>query len=691
MSKRMKGFVACGLMACLLVLTGVFAVYKVSKPQAVFATELKLQTFESLDGMSLGALTTAEGVRKNLMPVIRGSLRAMDHTLTEDEESTLIAEIVKRLRAESDVGNIEFDVDGNLTDLSKSYVSNAVSDAVAYALPLLDMQTTISRSDYTQILDMQNSMDALKKSNEELKSMINTINQTMSVQTSSGSSNSNKSSNDGGTKQTEIVSSSYSDKMDALYTELLARIVYNRKTGDKLTKDTADIYDIISNLNYSQQDALNQVSDAMGQIKSLTSTVQNVQNTSTTNSSSVESLQQQITQVQDNINTSITDVTNEITNTSEASTTQFTNRIETLQFSVNNSFESMQNQLNSDMNNLKSSMDSADSKTASDLQNVQNTLNTKMDSVKSDLTSRIDKETAKLTNNLASTKSELQTSLDLKYAELQGQDAELKRKLESDKQELDKTILKLKEDLNTDIQTKYDELTDTINTNLIEMQTKDKELVDALEETRKNLVDSLNDTKIELTNQINTVDADLQQTKASLEGTQEALTAVTDRVTVNEQNITDICTQIQTIVQNYDAEIANLWSRIDSNTTELANLKSRMEQFMLSADQHYKVDMVPGFTIAAGDWAVNGVDATYVIKHKFVKDCYLAEVNYGQQYDITPGYGVDEVAGTVTITIPATQVQNIIVESVVCYHIVSDDVGRSAGEITDPGNVNIGN
>ena len=230
MSKHVKGIVACCLMACLLILTGVFAVYKVSKPQAVFATELKLQTFESLDGMSLGALTTTEGVRKNIMPVIRGSLRAMNHTLTEEEETQLIAEIVKRLKAEADVGNIEFDVDGNLTDLSKSYVSNAVSDAVAYALPLLDMHTTISRSDYTQILDMQNSLDALKKSNEELKSMINTINQTMNLQTGSDSSN----GGDGGTKQTEIVSSSYSDKMDALYTELLARIVYNRKTGDKL-------------------------------------------------------------------------------------------------------------------------------------------------------------------------------------------------------------------------------------------------------------------------------------------------------------------------------------------------------------------------------------------------------------------------------------------------------------------------
>ena len=252
--------------------------------------------------------------------------------------------------------------------------------------------------------------------------------------------------------------------------------------------------------------------------------------------------------------------------------------------------------------------------------------------------------------------------------------------------DLQQQISKNLDDLNKTISNNVDDLNKTIAGNKTELSNKiDKtkeEMTKSIEDT-KNELNTTIDTKVtELNQTITALDqklsASIDDTNASLAQTKADLTAVTTRVTNAEASITNINQQITDLTAKYDTAIQKLWDQVNANSADIKALQSRLNAFIASANGHYKVDMVPGFTITAAQWKASGSNVTYTFTHKYLKNCTVVDVDYASQYDISPTYSTNASAGTITITIPASQAQNISIADIMCYHLIDDDKGKDA-------------
>ena len=367
--KNQKKRIGLGCLALVaMVVIAVFAIPMFSKPQTVFATELKLQTFDSLDGLSLEALTSPNGVQQYIMPVVEGSLSAMNYTLSSDERNALVADIVKRLKAEVEAGNIEFGDDGNLTDLSKGYVSNAVADSVSYILPTIDMESTVNGgSEYSQIINMQNTLVALEASNQSLSNTIELVNDAMKSVTASQQA------------QIGTIDSTLTERMDALYTELLAKITYNTKTGKQLTSDVRDIQDILDELSRTQQQTLDKLATATANLQELSESMDKLQQSNSSFQANFKEITQQIEQVRKTLASTQNDFSTSQTENVRNLTEQFNTQIENLTVTMNSGLTALETQLNTNVTEIRTYIDESNSKAAADLAQVQTELNSKIE------------------------------------------------------------------------------------------------------------------------------------------------------------------------------------------------------------------------------------------------------------------------------------------------------------------------
>ena len=191
------------------------------------------------------------------------------------------------------------------------------------------------------------------------------------------------------------------------------------------------------------------------------------------------------------------------------------------------------------------------------------------------------------------------------------------------------------------------------------------------------LTEAIENAKIEINQTISSIQSQLQANidaaNSRIDAADQAIAALTERVTITEDNITSINTQISQMSEKYDKAIQELWIQVNANTADIKALSARLDAFIASSDGHYKVDMIPAFTIPSSSWTTEGSNAVYTVTNDFLVDCVVAEVDYDAQYDITPTYIVDSQAGTLKILIPSSQAQTVTVSDIICYHIASDD------------------
>ena len=273
----------------------------------------------------------------------------------------------------------------------------------------------------------------------------------------------------------------------------------------------------------------------------------------------------------------------------------------------------------------------------------------------------------------------------------------MNKTIAGNKAELNSTITDVQKDLQQQISKNLDDLNKTISNNVDDLNKtiagNKTELSNKIDKTKEEMTKSIEDTKNELNTTIDTkvtelnqtitaldqkLSASIDDTNASLAQTKADLTAVTTRVTNAEASITNINQQITDLTSKYDTAIQKLWDQVNTNSADIKALQSRLNAFIASANGHYKVDMVPGFTITAAQWKASGSNVTYTFTHKYLKNCTVVDVDYASQYDISPTYQVNSDAGTLTITIPASQAQNISIADIMCYHLIDDDKGKDA-------------
>lgn len=695
------------LLSVVLMITLVCGVifYTVQKPEVTLATEVKLRTYDTLnqnEPMNESDLRDTESIKKWAMPIVEGTLKAEKRTLNDEEYQKVLNAVVKTLNDTVDAGNIDIQADGTLTDLSKSYVANAVANAIAYALPEEDLKSTVdgSTTQYKQILDIQKALNALDNSNQTLKKTVSAINNTYQNSSTDTSS------------QIHAVDTSLTEKLDALETELLAQIHYNKKTGDRLTKDVSDIQDILDSITSTQNECLSQVKTALANIKTLTTNVSDlakadeetkkqlkeITNNITSVTTQIDKTQQQFTNL---LNTKVKNLTDSQEALKQEITTNISKTQTSLQTLVDNRVTELTTKLTGSIDTLRKDTDSNDQKANTALNQTETTIRNEITSSKESLTKIIQQNVTQLTENMSSTKSELQQKIDKNYTDITNkQDAdkkELSDKQDADKAELNSTITDVQKDLQQQISKNLDDLNKTISNNVDDLNKtiagNKTELSNKIDKTKEEMTKSIEDTKNELNTTIDTKVTELSQTitvldqkltasiddtNASLAQTKADLTAVTTRVTNAEASITNINQQITDLTSKYDTAIQKLWDQVNTNSADIKALQSRLNAFIASANGHYKVDMVPGFTITAAQWKASGSNVTYTFTHEYLKNCTVVDVDYASQYDISPTYSINSSAGTITITIPASQAQNISIADIMCYHLIDDDKGKDA-------------
>lgn len=695
------------LLSVVLMITLVCGVifYTVQKPEVTLATEVKLRTYDTLnqnEPMKESDLRDTESIKKWAMPIVEGTLKAEKRTLNDEEYQKVLNAVVKTLNDTVDAGNIDIQADGTLTDLSKSYVANAVANAIAYALPEEDLKSTVdgSTTQYKQILDIQKALNALDNSNQTLKKTVSAINNTYQNSSTDTSS------------QIHAVDTSLTEKLDALETELLAQIHYNKKTGDRLTKDVSDIQDILDSITSTQNECLSQVKTALANIKTLTTNVSDlakadeetkkqlkeITNNITSVTTQIDKTQQQFTNL---LNTKVKNLTDSQEALKQEITTNISKTQTSLQTLVDNRVTELTTKLTGSIDTLRKDTDSNDQKANTALNQTETTIRNEITSSKESLTKIIQQNVTQLTENMSSTKSELQQKIDKNYTDITNkQDAdkkELSDKQDADKAELNSTITDVQKDLQQQISKNLDNLNKTISDNVDDLNKtiagNKTELSNKIDKTKEEMTKSIDDTKNELNTTIDTKVTELNQTitaldqkltasiddtNASLAQTKADLTAVTTRVTNAEASITDINQQITDLTAKYDTAIQKLWDQVNVNSADIKALQSRLNAFIASANGHYKVDMVPGFTITAAQWKASGSNVTYTFTHEYLKNCTVVDVDYASQYDISPTYSINSSTGTITIKIPASQAQNISIADIMCYHLIDDDKGKDA-------------
>lgn len=674
--KRTKKIAIICLALVVAVVTAVVTTQLIYKPQTVLATELKLETYDSLDGVSIEDLTSLNGVQQYIIPIIEGSLSAAGYTLAATEKQALVEDITTRLKAEVEAGNIECDDAGNLTDLSKGYISNAVSDAVSYVLPTIDMESPITGgSDYSQIINMQKTLKALEESDESLIAMIQTVNDALKNTTSAQQA------------QIDTIDATLTDKMNALYTELLVKNTYNTKTGERLSSDVRDIQDIIIDLSTTQQQIVTKLDVAMARLETLAVNIDTLQSSNDSLQMSFDDISAEIEEIRLELTTNRQELADFQDKTTSSLTNQFNTQIASLTSSMNSGLDILANQLSTRVQEIRTSIDASNTTAAANLTKTQTELTEKIELTRTELNTLISTESARLNDELASTKSDLQTEIDQKYLELTSKDNEIEAKMAADKSELEKEIDNLESELATEIENKYTELSDTMNAKFEELAATDTELAMAIETTKNDLTTALETAKQNLSNDIEVAKS---ETNSKIDEVNTAVNNKIDDTTETLNNKIDasnetLNSKVDDAITTHDTQVQELWGQVNTNTSDVSDLQSRLNTFVLSADTHYKVDVIPGQTIKTDSWKTDGDNVTYTIKHKYAKNAAVVELDYAQQYDITPSYAVNDKTGEITITIPATQKQDVVLTDIICYHVVEDDTWEdsSAQESND--------
>ena len=706
--------------------------FTLNKPQTTLAMEMKLRTYEALnqnEPMTMQDLEDLSKIRTWALPIIEGTLKSQKRDLSAEELQKVLEATATTLQNTVAAGNIEMNPDGTLTDLSKSYVSNAVANAIAYALPEIDLQSTVdgSTTQYKQILDMQKVLLTLKEDNDTLsKSVSNVNNMYQEFSTSSGDN-------------IHIVDSALRDKMDALYTELQAQISYNKDTGKKLTKDVTDIQDIIDDLLLTQQKAALQIESAQKDITNLFNVTNELSRSDTEIQTKVEQLGNEVTvannavissqkTIEELIGTNVQTLTTEQTQVRQELINTITETQRLLQNSIDSGITEVGNKLQHNIASVKKDADTSDSKTSESLNNLNKELSAEINKTRNEMTINLSQNVNNIITNLTNTRSELQTTINQNYEEittnlnkteekLSSQQAadkeeltnkqnadkeELTNKQNADKEELTDFINDVNAELQNQITTNLNDLTNTINSKCAELNAElsakinanDEKTTKALDKLNKDLTSTIDTVKTDLTSKINSevttlngtvtaLDTKLQRINGELASAIEAeKNARTEENTKIRGEMTTQINSVNNTITNlkagYDTSISSMQSAISGNQADISSLSSRVNAFISSADGHFKVDMVPGFTIARGAWKVSGSNATYLYTHEYLKSTSVVEVDYASQYDLSPSYYVNDAAGSITITIPASQVADITVADIMCYHIFQDDQPASA-------------
>lgn len=623
-----------GVASILVVAIAIAALFYARQPEEVaFATEVKLRAYEALSDdtniITAADLSDDQKVRDWTMQIIKETTANTKNGLSEADFDKIADRAVETLRVTIEAGNIEF-IDGQLTDLSKAYISNAVANAISYEAPHADLKSTVDsgNTQYQQVIDMQKTLNALKSSNEALSESVNSlyaiyglVDETASNIGNSSDVSSNNTSQ--GTSKTDsqdvpVMKPNQSvnatignndlraleQKVEAYYTQLLAEIHANSATGETPASNDSDTMVTINELTDTQSQMLTQISIAVTDIEGLTNNVTSINSSVDGINDTIVTIQESITKVQANVDVAQKD----------------------LQASIDAAKAELQK---ADKDN-KDALERADADNKSELQKLieKNTseLQANLDKNTKELNDKVDSNAEKTEKDLADNKKatedadkKLQDQIDKNLADVNKAMDELQKLME----EGDNANKQALEEAKKDLQEKLDILKETLSQDISNLakDTQDKfddlkaiiaELERALRSEDEQIRQALAAAKEELNRQANELDERLSAEIAQKE--QERVTADKDLQDQIDRNLSDVnksMQDLQELMEEGDAANKQALDEAKKDLQEkLETLHSTLSQDIsnLAKDTQDKFEDIKAI-IAALEKALRGEDA----------------------------------------------------------------------------------
>lgn len=190
-----------------------------------------------------------------------------------------------------------------------------------------------------------------------------------------------------------------------------------------------------------------------------------------------------------------------------------------------------------------------------------------------------------------------------------------------------------------------------------------KEARDSIKQTLDEFISSTNGHIQTINGSLGTLDAGLKNTS---------------------KDLTDVAAELRALIKANSDSIAALAETVEGNSDDIVELRQQVYQYMTASDSHSKIDSIKDVTVLCSGiadtasqqyvWASNGDGTSSVtIQSEFFLSATFVQVNYAANYDIEPIYSLDETTGTFKITVPDTQLRDINIDTIVIFHVVSEN------------------
>lgn len=719
--KKFLAFAGCVVIALALLFTGGYTYMRlnVEKTTADLGSIVKLGVYNGMNASVEQALfnNQTDAVSDWAVAIVDQTLEGTDQKLTDEERERVKSKVNDLVEETIKSGNIVFNDDNQITDLSKSYLANAVSSAVAYMTGIGDEVTILDAGNayYERIVGMQAAMSQLEASNNALVKSVNSMNSLLQQVDGIDS---------GLLGDAMLDEDAIAADLDAKYTDAYAKAVNaaddadgaNGEGGSNGSNGAGGSGNEGSNgagLNGSGSNGSNGSNSSNGTNGSeFGNSGSNGTNSSGSNGSNGNNSNGTSGANGSNgssgANSNNTNSSNGTSGANGSNGSNGTNGAD----GAGVDLEAILDGLGTDAEAIQKLREAIEALSA-EQQNILNQLQSNSEQITeivTQLTSNTEliKSNSTEIDNLKSALSTLQNDLNETTTSIENAKTELGNTIESTKSELDSTIDSAKNELqsnidktNSDLDSAKTELNSTIDTTKSELtstiEADKKELSENIDNTKNELIENLSKINEDLQKDIADKKADSDQKIESLqnalqnfsEQTADTFEKVEDQIEQLGQSMLDLEEALNAKIDGVESNLlekmeemgVSLTEMINDNTSAIDNMRELVSLYMTSADGRLKVATIHDVAVRSTEWQSLGDGrSSAVIKNPSLVGAYNVQVNYAIQYNLDPTYSVNAETGELTITISSGCVQNVTIDSIIILYFSDENTLDAVSE-----------
>ena len=702
MRKKIKiGAMTVGGFLLCVAFVGLFIFSKSKGNDMKFSDELKLNAFNEIDSdVSNGIL------EHKLIDTTNWAMAVIDRTFSENgtemsgEERRNVELSVRNLLYELFNGNmIQRDENGRMSDLSKAYVANVLSEAVMTNVHGMDTSDILAagNSMYTKVLDITETIETVKKNEESLCNLAWDINDLMVLLSGDTAS---------GIDEKEIAK-----KLRAYQTNLLT-LAYEKNTADG--RDGFDGVDGMNGMDgYNGTAGLNGIDGYNG-----TAGVNGTNGSNGTagmngsNGSNGTSGKNGTNGADGSNGKSGSDGRNGANgqngsngkNGKDGKTgSNGTNGINGKDGTAGtNGTNGTKGTNGTNGTNGKNGSDGTNGTNGTNGVDGKNgTVDTKKIKILQDTVDDLSKVQVEIISDMKAAMTTIDTLTnsvavgEKSDKTIKNEVSEINKNLEKAESDITETGIKLAS-LEKNIKEDYEKKIDSESKNIIAKIDKlisgaSADISSNKESIKKNQTD-ISDTNSELqkykttvSTEFSNVDGVIQDLSKEISDTKTAMTDANDRL---REELTNADEELRSAVNRDVSDLKErLQGELSETNSEVSVLKDSVRDYMMSSEGHAKVDVLSNIRILKPDddggdsdanvfyWERSGEEFRAVIDSPYFEKCMSVQVYYRYRENISPSYEVDEIQGKFTIRIAESdfdRIDVIEIQSILIIHTADE-------------------